>query len=65
MVLSREERIKQVVAILSASEEEDGYDYDTVDAKKAVVNLFSLIENGTVDEIAEFMYDRGLVTGGV
>lgn len=59
--MMNEDLVKEVVAILSADEDEDGYGYDTVEAKHAVINLFSLFDNGDAEKIAEYLSDKGLI----
>ncbi len=62
--MANEEMIKAVVDILSADSDDDGYDWDTVDAKKAVIAFFDLAE-GNPEEIADFIDDIPLNKLGV
>jgi hypothetical protein len=59
--MSREQMIKDVVAVLTASAEDDGYDYDTVDAKREVTRFFAIADSKSSDEIAEYIDDKGLI----
>lgn len=57
----RIELIAEIVRILSTDAEDDGYDYDTVDAKSVVIKMFEVIDSGSADDIAEYIDDKGMI----